>query len=152
MRYALAPGLAALMVLAALPLAAQQSPDTLDLRRIFSATDSVHGAPLVDPLPDLMQCPQFDARNVRGDATTFGFERRPVVEENMPPIRVTIEFVVGTNGRIEPRTARVIRASDDRLNRSIEYWVMDCRFHPGKVRGQAVRIRMQREWELRPTP
>jgi hypothetical protein len=104
----------------------------------------------VDSLPDLIQCPDFDPRNIRGDASTFGFERRPVIEEQLPPVKVTLEFVVGPGGRIEDRTVRVVRTTENRLNRSFEYWVKDCRFRPGKVRGHAVRVLMQREWEIRP--
>lgn len=133
-------------------LAAQQPTDTLDLRRIFSAADSAGGRPVVDTLPRLLQCPQFDARNVRGDASTFSFERRPVLDPNMPPVTVTIEFVVGVDGRIEPRTARVVRTTDNRLNQSFEYWVMDCRFRAGRIHGHTVRVRMQRQWEIRPIP
>ena len=133
-------------------LAAQQPADSLDLRRIFSATDSANGAPVVDTPPQLLQCPQFDARNVRGDASTFSFERRPVLDPNMPPVHVTIEFVVGMDGRIEPRTARVVETTDNRLNQSFEYWVMDCRFRPGRIHGHPVRVRMQRDWDIRPIP
>ncbi len=148
----LGPGIVIGMMAAAPALPAQQQADTVDLRRIFSATDSMNGAPVVDTLPQLMQCPQFDARNIRGDPTVFTFERRPVVEEHMVPVTVTLEFVVGPDGRIEQRTARVVRTTDNRLNRSFEYWVMDCRFRPGRIRGHAVRVRMQREWEIRPIP
>ena len=133
-------------------LAAQQQADTLDLRRVFAASDSVNGVPVVDTLPFLLQCPQFDARNVRGDASTFSFQRRPVLDPSMPPVTVTIEFVVGIDGRIESRTARVVRSTDNRLNQSFEYWVMECRFRPGRTHGHPVRVRMQRQWEIRPIP
>jgi len=131
-------------------LSAQQTADTLDLGRIYLAADSINGAPVVDSLPRLMQCPIFDPTKIRGDAATFSFERLPRVEEHMPPVRVTMEFVVDQGGRVEQRTARVLRSSDDRLNRSFEYWVIDCRFRPGRIRGHAVRVRMQREWEVQP--
>jgi hypothetical protein len=137
---------------AAPPLAAQQPADSLDLRRIFSAADSANGKPLLDTLPELVMCPQFDARKIRGDETTFSFERRPTIDENAGPVRVTLEFVVGTDGRVDRRTARVVRSGDNRLDRSFEYWVVDCRFHPGKIGDHKVRVRMQREWELRPVP
>jgi outer membrane biosynthesis protein TonB len=68
----------------------------------------------------------------------------------MPPVRVTLEFVVDQGGRVEQHTARVVRSTDGRLNRSFEYWVTDCRFRPGKIQGRAVRVRMQREWEIQP--
>ena len=137
---------------AAAPLAAQQQTDSLDLRQTFSAADSVNGKPVVDTLPELTMCPQFDARKVRGDETTFSFERPPVIDPATGPVRVTIEFVVGTDGRVDHRTARVVRSSDSRLDRSFEYWVVDCRFHPGKIGEHKVRVRMQREWEIRPIP
>ena len=139
--------------LAAAPsLAAQQPADSLDLRRTFSAADSLNGKPIVDTLPELITCPQFDARKIRGDETTFSFERRPAIESGAVPVRVTLEFVVGTDGRIDRRTPRVVRSGDNRLDRSFEYWVVDCRFHPGKIGDHKVRVRMQREWELRPIP
>ncbi len=147
----LGPGIVIGLLAGAAALPAQQQADTLDLRRIHSATDSRNGAPVVDTLPRLMQCPEVDARNVRGDPSTFSFERRPTIEERMPPVTVTLEFVIGLDGRIDQRTARVVRTTDDRLNRSLEYWVMDCRFRPGKIRGHAVRVRMQRESEVQPT-
>lgn len=151
MKHTLALGSALAIGIAALAQA-QQPADSLDLRKVFSAADSAGGVPVVDTLPRLLQCPQFDARNVRGDATTFSFERRPVIDANAPPVTVTIEFVVGVDGRIEPRTARVVRTTDNRLSQSFEYWVMDCRFRPGRIHGHAVRVRMQREWEIRPIP
>jgi hypothetical protein len=153
MRHPISLGTAILIgtVAAASPLAAQQA-DTLDLRRTFSAVDSVNGKPVVDTLPELTMCPQFDARKVRGDETTFSFEHPPVIDPATGPVRVTIEFVVGTDGRVDRRTARVVRSSDGRLDRSFEYWVVDCRFRPGKIGAHKVRVRMQREWELRPIP
>jgi hypothetical protein len=147
---ALSPGIVVALLARAPALPAQQPADTLDLGRIYSASDSSNGAPVVDTLPRLIQCPLFDPRHIRGDAATFSFERRPVVEEHMPPVRVTLEFVVDPGGRVEQHTARVVRSSDDRLNRSFEYWVRDCRFRPGKIRGHAVRVQMQREWEIQP--
>jgi hypothetical protein len=148
----LGPSLLIAIAASTTPLVAQQGTDTLDLRRIFSATEEVNGRRVVDTLPELMVCPRFDSRSIRGDETTFSFERRPTIDANMPPVRVTIEFVVGTNGRIERRTARVVRSSEERLSRSFEYWVMGCRFHPGKVGDRPVRVRMEREWEIQPTP
>lgn len=133
-------------------LAAQQKADSVDLRGVFSAADSVDGRPVVDSLPQLIQCPQFDARRIRGDATTFSFQRPPTIEDNMNPVSVTLEFVVDKRGRVESHSARVLRSGDSRLDQSFEYWVADCRFQPGKVRGQPVRVRMQREWKLRPVP
>ncbi len=147
---ALLPGFALGLMASASALPAQQTTDSLDLGRIYLASDSSNGVPVVDTLPRLIQCPIFDPRNIRGDAATFSFERRPVVEEHMPPVRVTLEFVVDQGGRVEQRTARVLRSSDDRLNRSFEYWVVDCRFRPGKIRGHAVRVKMQRDWEVQP--
>ena len=99
-----------------------------------------------------LSCPRCDARRARRDGTTFGFERGPVIDGNMPPVHVTIEFVVGMDGRIEPRTARVVETTDNRLNQSFEYWVMDCRFRPGRIHGHPVRVRMQRDWDIRPIP
>lgn len=147
---ALVPGIVIGLMATAPRLPAQQATDTLNLGRIYAAGDSSNGAPVVDTLPQLMQCPMFDPKTIRGDAATFSFERRPVVEEHMPPVRVTLEFVVDQGGRVEQRTARVLRSSDDRLNRSFEYWVTDCRFRPGKIRGHAVRVKMQRDWEVQP--
>jgi hypothetical protein len=154
MRHDVSLGTALVMALLGLApaLAAQQPADSIDLRRIFLAADSVNGAPVVDTLPRLLQCPQFDARKVRGDASTFSFQRRPVVDPDAPPVTVTIAFVVGVDGRIEPRTAHVVRTTDNQLNQSFEYWVMDCRFRAGKIRGHAVRVSMQRQWEIRPIP
>jgi hypothetical protein len=140
-------------VLAVVPaLVAQRPADSLDLRRVFSAADTLEGRRVLDTFPELLHCPQFDARKVRGDETTFSFERPPTIESNMGLVRVTLEFVVGTNGRVETHTARVVRSADSRLNRSFEYWVADCRFKPGKIGARTVRVRMQREWELRPVP
>lgn len=148
----LGPTLLIALLASAAPLPAQQEGDTLDLRRIFSATEQLNGKPVLDTLPELMVCPRFDSRSIRGDETTFSFERRPVIDANMPPVKVIIEFVVGTNGRIERRSARVVRSSEERLNRSFEYWVMGCRFRPGKVGDRPVRVRIEREWEIQPTP
>jgi len=137
-----------LAVAGAAPAAAQQNPDTLDLKAIFDAADSVNGVPVVDTLPRLIDCPRFDQNTIRGSQETFSFERRPDLERRMGPVEVTLEFVVGKDGKVERRHIRVIRISDNRLERPVEYWVRTCTFGPGKIGEHAVRVRMRREWKI----
>jgi hypothetical protein len=154
MRPATLLGTAVLFGAVSLPstLSAQQTPDRPDLGKIFSAADSVNGAPVVDTLPELISCAQFDVRNIRGDETTFSFEHPPAIDEHTPPVSVTLEFVVGTDGRIERRSVIVRRTTNHDLDRSIEYWVVGCRFRPGKIGVHAVRVKMEHQWDLRPIP
>ena len=127
---------------------AQVDRDTLDLKQIFNAKDSVAGVPVIDSLPNEINCPRFDPDRIRGDESTFSFERRPELERRMGPVEFTLEFVVGKNGKVERRFTRVIRTNNRALNRTFEYWVQSCVFKPGKIGEEAVRVRMEKSWSF----
>ncbi len=125
---------------------AQVDPDTLDLKQIFDARDSVAGLPLIDSLPEEINCPRFDPDRIRGDVSTFSFERRPELDRRMGPVEFTLEFVVGKDGKVERRFTRVIRTNNSALNRTFEHWVQTCVFTPGMIGEHAVRVRMEKSW------
>lgn len=55
---------------------------------------------------------------------------------------VRLEFVVGTNGRVEPGTVRVVHSTNERLNGSAERAVLRIEFRPGEKDGKAVRTQV----------
>ncbi len=126
--------------------AGQVDPDTLDLKAVFDAADSVAGVPVVDTLPELINCPRYDPSRVRGGAETFSFERQQQLEQHIGPVEFTLEFVVGKDGKVERRQVRVLRSNEHRLNRTFEFWVRTCAFKPGKIGPHEVRVRMVRTW------
>ena len=129
--------------------AAQDQAETPDLDKIYNATDLLGEDPILDSLPVEINCPQYDPRKVRGGADQFSFEQTPTLDRGPQRVEATIEFVVRTDGRIERKQTRVIRSTDRRYDRSLEYWIRTCRFRPGKIGEHAVRVRMQKTWRLR---
>lgn len=143
---------AALALLAWPTASAQVDPDTLDLNETFNAWDSIGGRPLLDSLPQLIDCPKFDPTQIRGDASTFSFERRPELER-LPQrqLFVELEFVVRRDGKVDRRRIRVRSSSDSRLDQSVQYWVRGCVFRPGYIGEHKVKVKMRRRWELQLT-
>ena len=139
---------AALLALPAMGVA-QEAADTLDLKRIFDARDSVAGRPVVDSLPQLINCPRFDPQQVRGDEMTFSFERRPELERYPQHLQVEVEFVVRQDGKVDRRNLRIIRSTDSRLEQSVEYWIRRCVYRPGMIGEHKIRVRMREKFDLR---
>lgn len=135
-----------LLLLGTVTTAAQVDPDTLDLKEVFNAADSIMGVPVVDTLPEIINCPQYDPSRVRGDASTFSFERTPELESSGGMVEFILEFVVGKDGKVERGRTTVIRTNTRELERQFPYWVQTCSFKPGKIGEHEVRVRMEHEW------
>ena len=62
------------------------------------------------------------------------------------PGQVVLEFVIDTLGQAERSSVRIISSRD----RAAEAWarevVLGCHFHPGRVAGQAVRVRVRHRY------
>ena len=139
---------AVLALLGAPALATAQESDstTVDVSKIYEPDEVINGRPALD---SLLNCPKFDPRNISGNEMTFSFERAPEVEHGGGVIEATLEYVVDRGGKVERRNIKVIRNTHREYERSLEYWVRDCRYNPGKIGETAVRVRLRRDVKLR---
>jgi hypothetical protein len=64
----------------------------------------------------------------------------PVTDTPHRKFRVILEFVVGVTGAPEPRTLRVLESSGLEDAAAATYVVGTCRYVPGKIAGDAVRV------------
>jgi hypothetical protein len=135
-------------VLLLVPAAALAQQPALDLNKVWTPADSVDGRPVLDSLPQLINCPRYDPKDVRGDESTFSFESRPELERLPAAMEAEIEILVRKDGKIDSRRTKVVRSTDYRLDRSLEYWVQRCVFRPGMIGGEAVEVRMVRTFEI----
>ncbi len=142
----------AITLLSAPALAIAQESDSteIDISKIYEVNELVDGRPVLDSLPTLLDCPKFDPRNIRGDETTFSFERRPEIERGGGGvIEATLEYIVDRGGKVERRNIKVVRSSHREYERTLEYWVKECQYNPGKIGDTPVRVRMRRDVKLR---
>ncbi len=137
----------AFLVIPAAASAQDDQPQKVDIEKIYDATDTL--ATEVDSLPVQLNCPKYDPRDVSGDATTFSFERRPDLETGGGMLEAMLEMVIGRDGKVERRLINVVEISDRRLERSIEYWVRTCRYKPGMIGGEKVRVRIRESFRHR---
>jgi TonB family protein len=56
------------------------------------------------------------------------------------PATVALEFVIGTDGFIEPETVSIVSSPDTRFNSAAIAWARTCRFVPGQQQGTPVRV------------
>ena len=145
--------LSVMFVVISQPAFAQDTSTTqIDLRRVYTLADSAGGKPVLDTLPKLLNCPRYDPSKIRGDETTFSFERAPVVEQGPQVVRVTMEFIVNMDGQIDKKSIRVTENTHRDLSRSLEYWLPTCRYTAGKIGDQPVRVRLTERYEHRIQP
>jgi TonB-like protein len=64
--------------------------------------------------------------------------------------RVVMEFVVDTNGLVDPTTIKVVSATDDRFVDAVRVHIMDVVFEPGKTDGVPVRVLVQYPFNFLP--
>ncbi len=147
MRTTVAVALVSLAVAIPVTGLAQEEQQEVDIEKIYDATDTL--ATEVDSLPVELNCPKYDPREVRGDATTFSFERRPDLETGGGMVEGVIEVVIGRDGKPERRLINVVEISDRRLERSIEYWARTCRYKPGMIGAEKVRVRVRQAFRHR---
>ncbi|HXG45643.1 MAG TPA: TonB family protein [Gemmatimonadales bacterium] len=66
----------------------------------------------------------------------------PVMEQAGIPGKVTLEFVVNTDGRVEPGSVKVVSSTNKAFEEPAKQGITSpgCRFRPGKSRGEPVRV------------
>ncbi len=74
----------------------------------------------------------------------------PVLERAGIGGSVTAEFVIDTTGHPEAAEFRVINSTNPAFNEPAKEMIMKSVFRPGKVRGQAVRVRVQQRVSFNP--
>jgi len=74
----------------------------------------------------------------------------PVLERAGIGGAVTAEFVIDTTGHPEPNEFRIINSTNPAFNEPAREMVMKSVFRPGRVRGQAVRVRVQQRVSFNP--
>lgn len=67
----------------------------------------------------------------------------PVMQSMGVAGRVVLEFVIDQSGHAEPNTFKVISASHDAFVEPAKTFIVKSVFKPGRVRGEAVRTRVQ---------
>jgi protein TonB len=65
---------------------------------------------------------------------------------------VVLEFVLDTLGRAERGSLRVVRSAHPLFEAAAREAVVTCRFRPGRIRGGAVRVRVQQPVDFRIAP
>jgi len=74
----------------------------------------------------------------------------PVLERAGIGGSVTAEFVIDTTGHPEANEFRVINTTNPAFNEPAKEMIMKSVFRPGRVRGQAVRVRVQQRVSFNP--
>jgi len=67
----------------------------------------------------------------------------PVLQQAGVTGTVTLEFVIDTLGRAERNSIRVLQSTHQLFDQAARDMVLTCRFHPGRIQGRAVRVRVQ---------
>lgn len=98
---------------------------------------------MVTERPKRIHCPYYDpqARPTRSRASDR-YARRPDLERMPSKIEAVLELVIGTDGLPERRLSRVKRTTDPRLNETLLQWAQSCRWEPGMVGTDPVRVRI----------
>ena len=94
----------------------------LDLSAVFDES-------VVDEVPERISCPTLEYPRELQAADIQG--------------SVLLRFVVDTMGHVEPSSVEVLSFTHEGFERPATTMIRDCRFRPGRVRGRAVRTRVQ---------
>lgn len=91
----------------------------VDLTQVFAEA-------VVDETPERISCPLAEYPRMLQQAGVEG--------------AVTLQFVVGTDGKVERGSVDVVRSDHTAFTAAARDMVNRCLFRPGRVRGQAVRV------------
>lgn len=94
----------------------------VDLTQVFAEA-------VVDEVPERISCPSLQYPRMLQQANIEG--------------AVLLQFVVGTNGRVERGTVEVVRSDHRAFEGSAKDMIAKCLFRPGRVRTAAVRVLVQ---------
>ncbi len=128
------------------PPVATPPPDltTLDLAQIYSLNDTENGRRLITTRPKKISCPRYDPKTRTARARAKDRYQQNRQGEYMPvKVEAVLEVVVGVTGTPEKKLLKVIRTSDKSADDQILQWVQSCRFTPGKLGDNAVRVRIE---------
>ena len=108
------------------------APDWLELPvdssgRLFSEAEVVRAGGIT---PERQECPPPSTRSLG------------TVRESIDSASVEFRFVVSTDGVIEPGSLKVESATQDQFIDAARSMIARCRFRPGIVQGQRVRVQM----------
>jgi protein TonB len=67
----------------------------------------------------------------------------PVMQSAGIPGKVVMQFVVNTDGHVDPSTFKVVSTTHKAFEDPAREAMLKCSFKPGKSRGQAVRVLVQ---------
>lgn len=67
----------------------------------------------------------------------------PVMQSAGIPGKVMMQFVVNTNGKVDPSTLKVVSSTHKAFEDPAREAIRGCEFKPGKSRGQPVRVLVQ---------
>lgn len=62
---------------------------------------------------------------------------------------VAVEFIVGSNGRVERGSIRVLQSANPQFSAAVRNYLVDARYRPAKVGGKAVREVVQQSFAFR---
>lgn len=100
----------------------EDSDETVDLNATFLEA-------VVQERPEPLSCPTPRYPDILRNARIEG--------------RVLLKFVIDADGRAEPSSLEVVSSDNGAFNRPAEDAIKGCRFRPGRIRGQAVRVLVQ---------
>ncbi|UCG88477.1 MAG: TonB family protein [Gemmatimonadota bacterium] len=93
------------------------------------AATQIYGSFEVDQLPELVSQPAV--------------RYPPVLRQRGVEGRVLVEFVVMSDGRVDPSSVEVVEATNDQFRNPAERAVREMAFRPGRVQGESVAVRVQ---------
>lgn len=62
--------------------------------------------------------------------------------------RVILQFVIGTDGRVEPSSIRTLRSTHQYFDEAARRALVTCRYRPGRFNSQPVRVVVQTPFEF----
>lgn len=114
------------------------------LGRIYRSDAMENGQRILSVTPHDPDCSQYDPeeRMVR-QPIEDRYEQHIPLEQMPERVEAQLDLVVGIDGQVIPTLSKVLRTTDIRMNETLLQWVESCRFTPGAIGDQAVRVRVE---------
>lgn len=100
----------------------EDSGEAVDLNATFLEA-------VVQERPEQLSCPKPRYPDILRNARIDG--------------RVLLKFIINADGKAEPQSIEVVSSDNGAFNRPARNAIRGCRFRPGRIRGQAVRVLVQ---------
>lgn len=124
--------------------AAPAAPLTPEPGRVYGEKEQVNGRYVLTTWPKQIGCARYDPAKRRNRARIADrYETDPDIERMPARIQAILEIVIGLDGIPERKLTKVLRTSDPRFDEDLISWVQACRFQPGKIGAEAVRVRIE---------